>query len=109
MNINHLEKWNWPPDIGKNIWGPIGWKWAHSLAQNYPENPSLDESYFTYLRLWYFIINLPCVECRRHAANYIFNNPPELINRNTFKIWMWRFHNNVNKRLGKPKFRFENL
>lgn len=44
------------------------------------------------------INHLPCETCRKHALVYLNNNPPESDNAVT---WAWRFHNNVNRRLGK--------
>lgn len=43
---------------------------------------------------------LPCSKCRKHAQEYIHENPPER-KPNSFR-WGWKFHNTVNRRKGKP-------
>lgn len=42
---------------------------------------------------------LSCDNCKTHAFDYIDANPPE--NCDDPFLWAWRFHNNVNERLGK--------
>lgn len=49
------------------------------------------------------INNLPCQACITHAKDYLRQNPPEGENAS---IWMWRFHNAVNKRLGKAEMKW---
>jgi len=49
--------------------------------------------------------NLPCEDCRKHAREYLQHNPPEK-SEDAF-IYTWRFHNAVNKRLGKPEMDYD--
>jgi hypothetical protein len=61
--------------------------------------------------LWQIFKNLPC-DCKWHSLLYIQKNPPtDLVSTspdddNAF-IWSWKFHNDVNKRLNKPEFPYE--
>lgn len=52
----------------------------------------------------YQIDHLPCERCRRHAQTYVKKHP---ISGDPVE-WAWRFHNNVNTRLGKPTMTLEN-
>ncbi|MNK83908.1 Erv1 / Alr family protein [compost metagenome] len=46
-----------------------------------------------------------CAKCRKHMTAYINENPIEvyLNNEDGLFFWSWKFHNAVNKRLGKPE------
>jgi len=102
----NLERWAWPP-VPKGQWGPRGWKWGHNLAIRYPARPTVADARLAYARLVNFVNNLPCEECRYHARCYVQNNPPALGSTHTFQSWFWRFHNDVNLRIGKPFYPWE--
>ena len=104
--MSSLERWCWPPRLPRDWWGPRGWNWVHCLTQEYPETPSRAVRQLTLLRLWNFVVNLPCAECRWHASLHMIQNPPVLDSAHAFQIWAWLFHNTVNIRLGKPFFKY---
>lgn len=57
------------------------------------------------------ITKFPCEKCRRHATEYSTHHPLiHAINDgdelSLFK-WVWKFHNNVNQRIGKQIINFE--
>jgi hypothetical protein len=55
--------------------------------------------------IWEICKNLPCSECKWHMIQYIVNTPPAISdNDNTAFYWSWQFHNEVNKRLDKPEY-----
>lgn len=98
--------WNWP-NAPKAVWGRLGWKWLHETAIDYPLDPTPQEAAAVALRLRSFAAHLPCGECRGHATAYLAKNPPALSNTYALQSWAWRFHNAVNKRLGKPVITYE--
>ena len=51
------------------------------------------------------IEHLPCQDCINHAREYLTNDPPEKTD-DTF-VWTWRFHNTVNRRLGKAEMPYK--
>ena len=53
--------------------------------------------------IWEICVNLPCSECKWHMIDYINKNP---IEDDIFR-WTWKFHNEVNKRLGKMEYPYE--
>lgn len=70
--------------------GPIYWKLIHMTAKYKPTN---------LVKLMKHVEKtFPCSTCREHIGAYLKENP---ITEDTFK-WSVQFHNNVNKRLGKP-------
>ena len=57
------------------------------------------------------ISTFPCLKCRKHAIEYAKMNPfRNVINDDDelslFK-WVWKFHNDTNKRINKPIMSFE--
>jgi hypothetical protein len=53
--------------------------------------------------------SFPCEVCKRHFAEYLERNPIEEylhVDKGMF-IWSWKFHNSVNRRLGKPEMSYE--
>ena len=87
------------------IWGPPLWHFLHTMSFNYPVNPSeIDKENYKN-----FVLNmgkiLPCKYCRDNLKKNIKNVPlnrTQLKNRDNFSKWMFNFHNEVNKQLGKP-------
>lgn len=98
--------WKWK-NVPKNTWGPIGWHWLHMIAIAYPVSPTNIEKELTNRRLWRFINNLPCSQCRSHATQYVLHNLPNLNSSKDFQIWVWNFHNEVNLRIRKPLVSFQ--
>jgi hypothetical protein len=89
--------------IDKTRWARPYWKLIHMVSDHIPRNPNEN------IRIVYtaFVVSIrqmiPCEKCRFHMQQYIASHP-------IFKSWndiggyMVDFHNDVNKRLGKPKF-----
>jgi len=96
-------------------WGPILWKVLHALAEKGGKvvAPSFrdDER-----RQWVNIITIlpkiiPCPDCRQHAEAWIAANPITAIKTlgdseiyDWLTDWFYRFHGNVNARIGNPSF-----
>lgn len=91
-----------PKPVPKSVWGPRGWAWLHAQAIGYPSNPSNLAQASMFARYWAFVQSLPCEECRVHATAYARQYPPDFSGTTGFQTWAWRFHNAVNRRLGKP-------
>lgn len=57
----------------------------------------------------------PCSECSVHAQDYIDRNPPRVGNNIRYSsapavfVYMFEFHNFVNRRLGKPLADFSTI
>jgi Erv1 / Alr family len=93
------------------IWGPMYWYTLHTSAAQYPENPSNIVKKRTKDRILAIPYELPCPDCRCHAISYIQNKKDELDKavsdkENLVKFYV-DFHNEVNKRLNKKEFTYE--
>ena len=85
------------------MWGPIAWKLFHGMgarAGRGSEKLRRDEE----REILWLIKNMesiiPCEECRRHIGAYKKENIPK--NSGEVGEWIWTFHEEVNRRLGKP-------
>jgi Erv1 / Alr family len=77
------------------FWGPPGWRLLHLISFS-PQSQGEYES----LRAWFELMEyvLPCKFCRRSYSEYIAADPfPE--KAADVPRWLWRIHNQVNKKL----------
>ncbi len=87
------------------FWGPDGWKLLHSIARNYPNNPSKQISDI-YRDFFYTISSvLPCIYCRMSFKEYMDDIPIEqyLKNSTSLSKWLYKIHNKVNNKLRNQK------
>jgi hypothetical protein len=104
--MNYLkEKVGDDTGMQTRVWGTSGWLFLHSIAQNYPWRPTLEQRGY-YLNFFRLIGNvLPCRYCRESYQQFI--SEPETIlndtvmeNRKSLVTWLYLVHNKVNKKLG---------
>lgn len=84
--------------------GQAGWTLLHTLAANYPEQPSArqrarGEQLMRVLGDFY-----PCPVCAAHLRQHIAQHPVDASSRAAFSLWMCEAHNEVNVRNGKERF-----
>ncbi len=91
-------------------WGEPTWYLFHTLAEKIkPEYyPDLQKEL---LNIIYTICaNLPCPNCAKHATDYLnamnFNT---LTTKDSLRIMLYNFHNEVNRRKGFPEFPYEEV
>lgn len=98
---------------GTSLWGPPMWFTIHFSAYHYPMNPTFEqqEDMFNYILSLPTII--PCNRCKKHAKEFIegykrTNKIFDVVRTrdNLFKFTV-DFHNNVNRRLGKREFTYQ--
>lgn len=88
-------------DHKRKTWGEGIWIAKHldAVEANTPVKSSLFCGQFRHI-----CMNLPCPECSKDALTYLQNNPPEK-SPDVF-IWLYEFHNHVNRKLGKAEMPF---
>lgn len=93
-----------------SIWGPSAWRFLHAVTFAYPEHPTKEHkdaarNLFRSLKLL-----LPCGDCCDHYCKGMDSDPvePHLESRDALSRWLVNFHNNVNARLGKASYPYEN-
>ena len=98
------------------VWGPAGWLFLHSIAQNYPWNPDdqkddpkEQDKKKKYLQFFELVGDvLPCLYCRNSYREFIKQpdtilNESVMENRKSLSLWLYKLHNKVNKKLEKEK------
>lgn len=85
------------------FWGPDGWLLLHSIAENYPNNPSKEDklNYKFFFNSLQFV--LPCIYCRRSLKEYTKILPIDkfLTSKKKITFWLYQIHNMVNDKLRK--------
>ena len=95
------------PSTPKTIWGRNAWDFFHTSSFAYSDNPTMKEKLAAFNFFNSIAKMLPCDICSQHCEEYVQNNPPDVTNKITLSKWLVKFHNNVNKRLGKSEFSYE--
>ena len=92
------------------LWGKATWYFFHSLIEK-TNDDLFSKNRIEIINLCKIILtNLPCPICRKHANDYIIKNPIYgNKNKNELKLYFWKFHNFVNKRLNKKQFEEDSL
>ncbi len=94
-------------------WGPILWKYLHSLAEKSGTSNNqitdADQGKCLEIMLGTLPLVVPCTECQGHAAAYLAGNPlPPLTElrgdalRSAAREWLFHFHNHVRNTKGQP-------
>jgi hypothetical protein len=92
-----------------SLWGPSAWTFLHAVSFAFPDDPSPEHkeaalNLFSSLQLL-----LPCGDCCSHYCSSFQRKDlmEHLHSRETFSKWLVSFHNQVNKRLKKPEYSYE--
>ncbi len=94
--------------MSKSVWGPATWQLLHSIVLKINDN--INQSQLKELKSVIINItnNLPCPNCTHHAVSYLKSNRFDLIdNIYSLRLFIHKFHNNVNERLKKPLMSYE--
>ena len=93
------------------LWGPKLWFFMHTIALNFPDNPSFEEirNYESFFENLKYII--PCDKCKLHYTQRLNENPISkyLTDANTLFIYTIDLHNEVNKSLGKRIYSYDEV
>lgn len=93
------------------FWGPHAWKFLHAVTFAYPEHPTTEHKKAALELFSSLKYMLPCGECCSHYCQGFDKNriEPHLESRDSLSRWLVNFHNEVNQRLGKPLFSYEEV
>ena len=93
--------------IYPNVWGPSQWLTLHTMALTYPESPTDERQQQMRDYLSGMAANLPCPGCSAHCTQYFAQHPPRVESARTLSEYLIDFHNEVNTRLGKEVYTYE--
>jgi len=93
-----------PPDV--DVLGRSSWTLLHSIAAQYPDQPSLEEQANAVTFIKSFSKLYPCWTCASDFQMWLTKeaNTPRVSSRDDFGRWLCEAHNAVNSKLGKPFF-----
>lgn len=92
----------------KSVWGPATWKLLHTMVLKINDNITYSQLIDLKNIILRILHNLPCPYCTSHALSYIGSSNYKSINNiNDLRVFIFNFHNNVNKRLNKPIITYE--
>ena len=84
--------------------GQAGWTLLHTMAANFPDEPTERQS----KRIEAFMRGLgdfyPCPVCAAHFRGYMLAHPVPSQSRKSLSLWLCGAHNEVNKRNGKEEY-----
>ena len=88
----------------KKDWGNAVWLLFHTLAEKIKEE-HVDELPILVSHIANICNNLPCPDCQQHASKTMtqVNKPSITASKDALIDFLWKFHNDVNKR-SKAKF-----
>lgn len=86
-------------EVGRSAWG-----YLHTIAAWYPQEPPshIQDRMKTFMTMMAY--TYPCGYCADETVKEIKHNPPRVSSQYELSQWLCEIHNEVNERLGKPKF-----
>ena len=94
-----------------NKWGNHGWEFLHTIAFNYPEQPTKEQK--THYKNFFTNITyvLPCKYCRESFILYLKYIPIDIFldNKYSLSYWLFSIHNLINQKINKPNFIFKDI
>ena len=98
--------------LDPTLWGPNGWFFLHSIAFNYPNNPSVNDK-TNYKMFFQQLSNvLPCEICSQHFKKNLEKYPLNeevLQNNKNINQWLINIHNEVNLLNKKRKYTYDEV
>lgn len=80
------------------------WTFLHTLAAQWPQEPSRQQKKDARTLIDVMTRIYPCASCASHFGTLVKKSPPSVSSQSEFQLWMCETHNKVNQRLGKPLF-----
>ncbi|XP_065869841.1 FAD-linked sulfhydryl oxidase ERV1 [Euphorbia lathyris] len=95
--------------VTKEDLGRATWTFLHTLAAQYPENPTRQQKKDVKELMAIMSRMYPCKECADHFKEVLRANPVQAGSQTEFSQWLCHVHNVVNRSLGKLVFPCERV
>ncbi|KDP44476.1 hypothetical protein JCGZ_16309 [Jatropha curcas] len=95
--------------VTKEELGRATWTFLHTLAAQYPENPTRQQKKDVKELMAILSRMYPCRECADHFKEVLRVNPVQAGSHTEFSLWLCHVHNIVNRSLGKLIFPCERV
>lgn len=97
-------------DVHPAIWGGDAWRFLHTLANSYPDDPDTTTRRGMFDLIKALMVVLPCSQCRKHLTNFMGSSglrsseSQAMLTGPAFRAWMDQAHINANnQRDQKPR------
>ncbi|KAL2347446.1 hypothetical protein Fmac_001446 [Flemingia macrophylla] len=95
--------------VSKEELGRATWTFLHTLAAQYPDNPTRQQKKDVKELVQILTRMYPCSECADHFKEVVRANPVQTGSHAEFSGWLCHVHNIVNRSLDKPVFPCERV
>lgn len=95
--------------VSKEELGRATWTFLHTLAAQYPDNPTRQQKKDVKELVQILTRMYPCSECADHFKEVVRANPVQTGSHAEFSQWLCHVHNVVNRSLDKPVFPCERV
>ncbi|KAL5061884.1 hypothetical protein RYX36_023621 [Vicia faba] len=95
--------------VTKEELGRATWTFLHTLAAQYPDNPTRQQKKDVKELVQILSRMYPCSECADHFKEVLRSNPVQSGSHAEFSQWLCHVHNVVNRSIGKPVFPCERV
>ncbi|KAK2407599.1 FAD-linked sulfhydryl oxidase ERV1 [Trifolium repens] len=95
--------------VTKEDLGRSTWTFLHTLAAQYPDNPTRQQKKDVKELVQILSRMYPCKECADHFKEVLRSNPVQAGSHAEFSQWLCHVHNVVNRSIGKPVFPCERV
>ncbi|XP_050920024.1 FAD-linked sulfhydryl oxidase ERV1 [Lathyrus oleraceus] len=95
--------------VTKEDLGRATWTFLHTLAAQYPDNPTRQQKKDVKELVQILSRMYPCSECANHFKEVLRSNPVQSGSHAEFSQWLCHVHNVVNRSIGKPVFPCERV
>ncbi|KAF2895642.1 hypothetical protein ILUMI_10531 [Ignelater luminosus] len=86
-------------ELGNKTWGLL-----HTMAANYPDNPTSEDKNDVKQFFNVFSKLYPCEHCAADLREELKGDPPIVKDQEAFSQWLCRLHNKINVKTGKSEF-----
>jgi hypothetical protein len=94
----------------KDTWGPATWTLFHTLAEKIKDDDYAELLPDMLVMIKRICMNLPCPDCSAHAIQIMSKiSTSQFPTKDSFKTFLFHFHNSVNVRTNKRPFTMEEL
>lgn len=90
------------PFVTKEDLGRATWTFLHTLAAQYPDDPTRQQKKDVKELVQILSRMYPCSECANHFNEVLRSNPVQSGSHAEFSQWLFHVHNVVNRSISKP-------
>jgi FAD-linked sulfhydryl oxidase len=102
--VADIPTWGEGNRVTREELGRATWLFLHTLAAQYPDDPTRQQARDVRDLISVLTRAYPCAECASHFDEVVRRVPPVVSSGAAFRQWACEVHNEVNARLGKPRF-----